>query len=863
VDLYRRHYSGRWIHDKPNLPKTMRLTLILFFACLSTVLIAQKDNYWLLDNNGNNEVGTITLDPRGAIEYSTTYKVQGTHGLWNNASYEWVVTSAKIDATSGALSIVGSARRGSTTGYRTIISSRTITDKKGISLDMDAANARLRFTQDAGASEGSAFTAVNSIPNAAFFHWAVVIPDVTQNVVRLYINGVRDKTDSIGHAGSGFNDSIAVSALRDGSYTASGGIDNLQTYGRALTDAEVLDLYNHRADAYYLPATPDAAPTPNTANRLIYYSIFFSPAITPNFPLPVITVDYTRGLDGRLSHDQYMVTYNGANVGDVVGTIDPWYVTDYLTVGTQKYYLTDTEGGIYAADSITGLVTIASRTGLAPGIDTLRFRTTLGAVTDSFNIFVTIRDSVDCYFIDPTDGSAPYLGTELNPYNSWSQVTFAPGKTYLQKRGTTYSQSTSIIIPKLNTSVGSEIILAAYGSSVNRPIITNGITIHGFTVRCDYTWIFEYNFRYNKEAISIQSLDHIVEYCKFSDITCYSNKAYGGQIYIKKPDNILAPPYYWYDHHFEFYDLVISDDKAGGTTEQYGIKPEGGSCYFRNVWSYNNVSDGISIPYQSQKITIVGLLAYGNGNYQIEMSGPNHELSQSYLVGGQSPIVVMDKNSEHSSIHHCEIVGGTVMGGIYLYGAATNSYIGRPVVYGRYITIEDNIIRNSTGSISGGIQICTGMNHLTIRRNTFYGHVNGIRIGFVGLVADSLRDIDISYNTFHTNTTRDVSIAAGSNITLYNNTGTGAINATGGTGTIMNSFYGSISASGFSLLNNIDVDNITTSDYFTDYANGIFTLISTAIGAIDQAVDWGQDADSQGNSMSGTGWDIGANEYQP
>lgn len=42
------------------------------------------------------------------------------------------------------------------------------------------------------------------------------------------------------------------------------------------------------------------------------------------------------------------------------------------------------------------------------------------------------------YYIDPT-ATGPGNGTLTSPFRSWTSVTWAPGNTYLQKRGTIYS----------------------------------------------------------------------------------------------------------------------------------------------------------------------------------------------------------------------------------------------------------------------------------------------------------------------------------------------------------------------------------------------------------------------------------------
>jgi hypothetical protein len=66
-------------------------------------------------------------------------------------------------------------------------------------------------------------------------------------------------------------------------------------------------------------------------------------------------------------------------------------------------------------------------------------------------------------YIDPTNSASGQNGTISNPYNSWTDFSFVNGNTYLQKRGTTYTSSTQILI-----SSRSNIFIGAYGSG-NRP----------------------------------------------------------------------------------------------------------------------------------------------------------------------------------------------------------------------------------------------------------------------------------------------------------------------------------------------------------------------------------------------------------
>ncbi|MFH1119554.1 MAG: cadherin domain-containing protein [Bacteroidota bacterium] len=69
-------------------------------------------------------------------------------------------------------------------------------------------------------------------------------------------------------------------------------------------------------------------------------------------------------------------------------------------------------------------------------------------------------------YIDPTNTATGQNGSYLNPYSSWSQVTFTNGNTYLQKRGTTFSTTGNITITGR-----SNITLGAYDSGERPKII--------------------------------------------------------------------------------------------------------------------------------------------------------------------------------------------------------------------------------------------------------------------------------------------------------------------------------------------------------------------------------------------------------
>ncbi len=72
-------------------------------------------------------------------------------------------------------------------------------------------------------------------------------------------------------------------------------------------------------------------------------------------------------------------------------------------------------------------------------------------------------------YIDPSYTGSTQNGTIQNPYKSWSSVTWTNGTTYLQKAGTTYNTSGSLILTSKNN-----ITLGAYGTGSKPQIISSG-----------------------------------------------------------------------------------------------------------------------------------------------------------------------------------------------------------------------------------------------------------------------------------------------------------------------------------------------------------------------------------------------------
>lgn len=109
--------------------------------------------------------------------------------------------------------------------------------------------------------------------------------------------------------------------------------------------------------------------------------------------------------------------------------------------------------------------------------------TTLTDADCARNIFATaplrkIQDTTGYakVYIDPTT-DASGTGTLADPYDSWADITtFNSYTAYLQKKGTTFSQSSKIIISNVNN-----VVIGAYGTGIS-PELTTSLNIGQFDI---------------------------------------------------------------------------------------------------------------------------------------------------------------------------------------------------------------------------------------------------------------------------------------------------------------------------------------------------------------------------------------------
>jgi hypothetical protein len=182
-----------------------------------------------------------------------------------------------------------------------------------------------------------------------------------------------------------------------------------------------------------------------------------------------------------------------------------------LDPGTGKLYVNDPDKILYAATPIINLVILVSDNG-----------------DDSLSViaFITVnlieQQNGQIIYIDPTNENDPAEnGSILHPYDSWNDFTFENGKTYLQKRATTFKLRNTILIPKK-----SDIIIDVYGSGAVPVIYIDTVGIHGLefeqTKNClirNFEFVSEFN---GKACIALTgevSSDISVENCLIHDAT--------------------------------------------------------------------------------------------------------------------------------------------------------------------------------------------------------------------------------------------------------------------------------------------------------------------------------------------------------
>lgn len=126
------------------------------------------------------------------------------------------------------------------TGTNKALVNKQIGTGSGFALRMT--NGKLFFQVDRGSSASKTGT---SIINNGAWHFVVGVRDVESKLIRLYVDGTADGTANDTVVGStDAAESLAFGARSDGTHQYQGQIDEVRLYKRALTAAEIGELYN-------------------------------------------------------------------------------------------------------------------------------------------------------------------------------------------------------------------------------------------------------------------------------------------------------------------------------------------------------------------------------------------------------------------------------------------------------------------------------------------------------------------------------------------------------------------------------------------------------------------------------------------
>ena len=554
-----------------------------------------------------------------------------------------------------------------------------------------------------------------------------------------------------------------------------------------------------------------------------------------------------------LSHNQYYVTYDGAYDNDVLGVWNPWFPTyDSCTNATNIRFRIKNNVGtvpIFEINSTTGLITIDSSEYLKPlGSTTVQLtvESSIGSIYQDCSAYIKVMTTANCVFIDPgTSGT----GTRVSPKSY--PTTFTAGKAYLQKRGTTH---TSRIVISDDGTFGNEITFGAYGTGAKPVVNPNSTSNDAFSIFGHYVSIYDFVLTRCQNGVQTESAENWQHnFCSHIDCSLMQGDDSNGGIYWKC--NTTKGRTYNLTYN-EMYDITSTN------AVHHCVKVETGGNIARNVRVWKAIGNvGFSCAAQRNSYnTFSGISTHNNEASGIEFSGAYNTLSDSYVIDEYNGIKLDDPSIYASTISRCVVANSK-------YGIVLNGVDSRDLREGiKFVTIQDCEIKNGLTAHANSRGITVGydsdyendIDNIIIRRNKLYNNGYGIYIGGVKAGSD-LSDVSIYNNILYSNTT-DIYGGYGTNINIINNTGDGAINLIGtNTETVRNNFYKSL-ASAATYDHNIDIDDITVTDYFVDNANHNYHLKSTATNARDAGVAVAITTDYDGSTFANPP-SIGAFEY--
>jgi hypothetical protein len=419
-------------------------------------------------------------------------------------------------------------------------------------------------------------------------------------------------------------------------------------------------------------------------------------------------------------HAQTFVIPENAVSGDTVGDLNLMWKGNSQAV---TFSLTNNDGGRFSINS-DGRISVAAASALSFDFDTQQQRqitvrateTSTGKYNDAI-ITIKLSRTEDTVFIDPT-WTGCENGNRSCPYNSWSDVTFATSRTYLQKRGTVSRTGITVTADGISSK---HLIVGAYGYG-NRPDIDCSSTPdaraiflgsgynHDGSDAANYVDIYSFSAHGCNGIRDSYASKHLI----FRDIIVHHSFDNGG-IYIWQDLNSQA-----FNgaasQSMDNLDILIEDVVAHdmGTAERrtHGIKCQGGGVTVRNLLTYNNVAHGISFPSESAYNTIEYVISYNN-NGGVEIGSDYTTLKYALSHDNYHGIWIND-NAPYVNVSNSDVNNN------YAYGIVVEQ--GTSNVF-----IENTKVYNND---AGGIRIRDNCSYLYLRNNRIYSNNNaGVSIG--------------------------------------------------------------------------------------------------------------------------------------
>jgi hypothetical protein len=564
---------------------------------------------------------------------------------------------------------------------------------------------------------------------------------------------------------------------------------------------------------------------------------------------------------------KYAIPEDVAN-GDVVGT---WFKTYTWRSGASvSFEINTNHNNAFSINSTTGEITISDAAKIKGKIN--RQDTTINLIIRSIDeifgyeldtAYIRVKEHTYCKFIDYS-WSGTELGYRETPYNTLADLTqtLQSGYGYFIKRGNTPTNVSNHILNGITNSALHPLIIGAYGSGPNPEF--NGI---GLTT--DDAAIY---FRNSSTPNSTTQLDMSYCYLYNIDVKNYPEQAF----------RILNGC-----NHMGFYNMKFTNNQLVGWN--------GGLA---DIYFYGSISD--TTLAQRKFMEIINVESSGSWGpiIKCEVAGVYVTNVKSATHGNPEMSMNLRIGTTYSWVRHFWLIGGDRSFQMRMANcSATDGIIEGATSYGNHTQYDASVTPPATayGNVfnnilfrrcDDGMYLYDGQTNWTIKncmfdrnnrgivyfkggsghiieRTTFKNNVvTGIYFENGGATPVNLQNSIIRYCTFKGTNPLTWGTSATENLKIYNCTVDGPI-AISGTGAIVRNCFYKTTLSGATASNNINIDNITTGDYFHNYSTGDFRLKGTATSAIDKGYFLSISPDMVGTTVPQSSiTDIGAFEYK-